>query len=71
MESVMKSEHFSTFQVLSHISTLLEQNIYCTFRSISTFILLRAIEFVKGDAWPTGLRNPKANRALTEHRCER
>lgn len=36
MESVAKSERFGVFQVLSHVSTALEQNIYCTFRSINT-----------------------------------
>lgn len=73
MESVRKSERLSTFQVLSHISMLLEQNIYCAFHSInSSFFLLRAVVFIKEDAWPISadLRNPKANLALTEQRRE-
>lgn len=35
MEPIMKSERLSTFQVLSLVSTLLEQNICCTFRRVN------------------------------------
>lgn len=72
MEPIMKSERFSTFQVLGLISTVLERDICYTFRSINAS-LSRCAQSCLSEKTPAqkDLRNPEANLALTEHRSER